>query len=94
MNELAREAFKTFTLVVVLLVDAGGVVLAGTRRTLIDVKLAVVALETGHAKAVELGHPVHTDRPVLTRVGRALVHVLLAVPPFEPHRTLAPEALW
>ena len=84
---------ETFTRVVVLLVDAGGVVLAGPRRTLVDVKLAVVALETGHAEAVELGHPVHTDGPVLTRVGRALVHVLFAVPPFVPRRTLTPKAL-
>lgn len=86
------EALQALTLVVVLLVDTGGVVLTGPRRTLVDVDLTVVSLEARHAEALERGHSVYTDGSVLTRLRQTLVHVLLAGLPLEPRRAAALEA--
>ena len=75
--------------VAILRVDTGGVVLTGMRRTLVDVNLAVVTLETRHTETVVLRHAVHADGPVLARVRETLVNVLLAVIPVESHSAAA-----
>lgn len=92
-NRPTCEALQALTLVVVLLIDAGAVVLAGPRGALVDVDLAGVTLETGDAEAAELRLAVHADGPVLAGLRGALVHVALAGLPFEPRRAEAPEAL-
>lgn len=87
------ESQQTLALVVVLLVDARGVVLARPGRALVDVNLARVPLEAGHAEAVELCHPVHANGSVLAGLRRALVHVVRARLALESRRAAALEAL-
>lgn len=54
-------------LIVVHVVEAGAVVAAGPGRALVDVDLAVGALEAGHAEAAVLARPVPADGPVPAR---------------------------
>lgn len=70
-------------LVVVHVVEAGAVVAAGPGRALVDVDLAVGALEAGHAEAAVLARPVPADGPVPARPRRALVDVVPARGPAE-----------
>lgn len=89
----ANLTFKTrctFALVVIHLVHTRAVVLAGSGGALVDVQVAVVALEPGHAKTLVPVDAVFADGPVLTRVGETFVNVVLAVPPLEPRCTIAP----
>lgn len=85
---------ETLALVVILLVDAGGVVLARPRRTLVDVNLTVVTLEARHAEAVELCHSIHANGSVLAGLRRTLVHIIRASLALESRRTAALEAVW
>lgn len=78
----------------ILLVDAGGVVLAGSRCTLVDVDLTVVSLETRHTEAVELCHCVHADGSVLAGLRRTLVHIFRAGLAVKSRRAVALETLW
>lgn len=84
---------QTLALVVILLVDAGGVVLARPRRALVDVNLTVVSLETRHAEAVELRHSVHTNGSVLARLRRTLVRILRASLALESRRAVTLETV-
>lgn len=88
------EAHQAFTLVVVLLIDAGGVVLTGSWRALVDVNFAVVALKPWHAEAVILCHSVHTDSSILTGHWFTLIDIFLTGVPLKPWCTLAFKALW
>lgn len=63
----------TFTLILVHQVEAGGVILAWRRRTLINVYLAVVPLEARHTEAHVLVQFIHTDGFILARVRCAFV---------------------
>lgn len=89
----ANLTFKTrctFALVVIHLVNTRPVVLAGSGGTLVDVQVAVVALEPGHAKTLVPVDAVFADGPILTRVGETFINVVLAVPPLVPRCTLTP----
>lgn len=55
---------RAVALVVVHVVEAGAVVAAGPGRALVDVDLAVGALEAGHAEAAVLARAVPADGPV------------------------------
>lgn len=85
---------QALALVVILLVDAGGVVLAGPRRTLVDVNLTVVPLETRHAEAVELCYSIHANGSVLAGLRRTLVHIFRAGLALKSRRTAALETVW
>ena len=60
------KAHQALTLIVVLLIDAGGVVLTGSRSTLVNVDFTVITLKTRYTEAVELCHSVYTDGSILT----------------------------
>lgn len=85
---------QALALVVILLVDAGGVVLAGPRRTLVDVNLTGVSLEAGHAEALKLCYSIHANCSVLAGLRRALVHIFRARLAFKSRRTAALEPVW
>jgi len=76
---------------VVHLIQTGAVVLTGSGGALVDVQVAVGALEPRHAEALVGVQPVLTDGSVLTGLRAALVHVLLAAPALEPGGTPAPR---
>lgn len=78
----------------ILLVDAGGVVLAGPRCTLVDVDLTVVSLETRHTEAVEFCHSVHANSSVLAGLRHTLVHIFRAGLAVKSRRTMALETIW
>lgn len=88
------EPQQALALVVVLLVDAGGVVLAGPRRTLVDVDLAGGSLETRNAEAVELCHPVDANGSILAGLRPTLVHIFCAGLALESWCAAALEAFW
>lgn len=69
--------------VVIHLVQAGAVVLAGPGGALVDIYFAVVALEPRHAETAVLIPPVPADGSVLAGVGGALINVVSAVGPGE-----------
>lgn len=85
-------AGRTAALVVVHVVEAGAVVAAGPGRALVDVDLAVGALEAGHTEAAVLARAVPADGPVPARPRRALVDVVPAHGPAEAGRAEAAEA--
>lgn len=85
---LTFKTWCTFTLVVIHLVNTRPVVLAGSGGTLVDVQVAVVALEPGHAKALVPVDAVFADGPILTRVGETFINVVLAVPPLVARCTM------
>lgn len=86
---LTFKTWCTFALIVIHLVNTRPVVLAGSGGTLVDVQIAVVALEPGHAKTLVHVDAVFADGPILTRFGETFINVLLAVPPLVPRGTLA-----
>lgn len=78
--------------VVVHVVEAGAVVVAGPGRALVDVDLAVGALEAGHTEAAVLARAVPADGPVPAGPRRALVDVVPAGGPAEAGRAEAAVA--
>lgn len=63
---LTFESKKTVALIVVHLIGTGPVVLTRPRCTLVNVQVAVVALETRHTEALVSVDAVFTDGSVLT----------------------------
>lgn len=88
------KALQALTLVVVLLIDAGRVVLTRPWRALVDVDLTVVALEARHTEAVELHHSVQADGSVLTGLRQTFIHILLTGASLIPLCTHTFKALW
>lgn len=76
-------AGRALALVAVHVVEAGALVAAGPGRALVDVDLAVGALEAGHTEAAVLARAVPADGPVPARPRGALVDVVPAGGPAE-----------
>lgn len=82
---------RAVALVVVHVVEAGAVVAAGPGRALVDVDLAVGALEAGHAETAVLARAVPADGPVPAGPRGALVDVVPAGGPAEAGQAQAAE---
>lgn len=76
--------------VVVHLIKTCAIVLTGSRGTLVDVQVTVVALKSRHTETLVGVDPVFTDGSILAGLRLALVNVLLTVRPLVPSSTLAP----
>lgn len=92
-EQLTCKPYEALAFIPVLLVDTGPIILAGPRGALIDVDLAIIALEAWHTETVKLGHAVHADSAVLARMGCTLIYILFTMLPVKPPCTVTLKPL-